>query len=147
MVEPVLLDPEPPSKPRWPLPGWLDPVIRWAGFVVALGLAALTAAFEAVYSQLYLTSTVRAPYALIAAVLINPALVWFAYSVTGRRLAALGPTLVWVAVMFVAASATREGDLFITSRNWVGIWTLMAGTVAFAAGGYRLILAGIKPPN
>jgi hypothetical protein len=123
----------------------LDNVVRVAGFVVAVALAAVTAAYEAVYAELYFSPTVRAPYALIAALVLNPALVWFAYTVTGRRAAALGPTLAWVCVMFAASSATSEGDLILTNDNWVGIATLIGGTVAFAVGGYRLILVGTRP--
>lgn len=124
---------------------WLDGTIRVLGFLISLALAGLTAGFEAVYSELYLTSTVRAPYAMVAALIVNPALVWFAYLVTGRRAAAFGPTLVWVAVMFAAASSTSVGDLVLTGDNWVGIGTLIGGTVAFALGGYRLILTSVRP--
>jgi hypothetical protein len=126
---------------------WLDAVIRIAGFAVGLALAALTAGLEAVNSEQYWTPTVRAPYSLIAALVLNPALVWFAYHVTGRRGAAFGPVVVWVVVMFAASSSTAAGDLILTSENWVGIGTLVGGVVAFAAGGYRLLVTSLRPPK
>jgi hypothetical protein len=125
---------------------WLDLAIRVLGFGVALGLAALTAGLEAANSELYWTPTVRAPYSLIAALVLNPALVWFAYYVTGRRAAAFGPVVAWVVVMFAASSTTSEGDLLLTSKNWVGIGTLVGGVVAFAAGGYRLLVTSLRLP-
>jgi hypothetical protein len=88
--------------------------------------------------------TTRLPASPLAAVVGNVALVYFAYLVTGRRLAAVGPALVWTAVMVVAASRTSEGDLVLTDDNWVGIGTMLAGSVAFAAAGYRLILTGAR---
>jgi hypothetical protein len=60
-------------------------------------------------------------------------------------MAAIGPAVVWVIVMIAAASRTAEGDLVLTDSNWVGIGTMLAGCVAFAGYGYRLVLTGVPP--
>jgi hypothetical protein len=132
-----------PARRRQP-PSWLGTAGRVLGFVIALLLAALSAAFEAFLAPLYWGST-RLPVSLVAAVVGNIALVYFAYVVTGRRLAAVGPALVWVVVMVAAASRTSEGDLVLTDNNWVGIGTMLAGSVAFALAGYRLVLTAMRP--
>jgi hypothetical protein len=135
----------PDVKPeRWPVPGLVGPALRVAGFVTALVLAALTATFEAFLTPLYWHQT-RMPLALVAAVVGNVGLVWFTAYVTGRRVAAAGPALVWVVIMVAASSRTSEGDLVLIDGNWVGIATMLAGSVAFALAGYRLILASTRP--
>src|SRR3712207_3412712 len=75
----------PPAAP-WVPPPWLDATLRGLGFAVALALAALTAVHEAFLSALY-WGEVRLPLAMLVAVAGNLGLVWFAYRVTGRRLA------------------------------------------------------------
>jgi hypothetical protein len=120
--------------------------VRIGGFVVALGLAGFSALFEAFLAPLRVGET-RVPVALVAAVVGNVGLVWFTTFTTGRRLAAAGPALVWVAVMFAAASRTTEGDLILTSNNWIATSTLVVGSVAWAVGAYRVILAGVRPPK
>lgn len=87
----------------------------------------------------------RLPVALVLAVVVNLALVWFAAAVTGRAVAIAPPALAWTAVMLASGSRTTEGDLLLTGNNWVGITTLIAGVLAFAAGAYRLILR--QPPG
>jgi len=138
-AEPDLKPPQPRSVPRW-----LDLTGRILGFVIALLLAAVSAAYEAFLSPLSWGST-RLPVSLLAAVVGNIALVYFTYVVTGRRLATVGPALVWVVVMLVAASRSSEGDLVLTENNWVGIGTMLVGSIAFAVAGYRLILTTFRP--
>jgi hypothetical protein len=128
------------------LPSWLDPALRGLGFAVALGLAAASAVYEAFLAPLSWHQT-RLPLSVVVAVAANLALVWFTLQVTGRRLAVAGPAVVWAAVMVTAASRTTEGDLVLTSSNWVGLATMLAGCVAFAAGAYPLILAAGRPPR
>src|SRR3982751_3698258 len=97
-----VMDAEPdlkPPQPR-PIPPWLDLTGRIVGFVIAVLLAAVSAAYEAFLTPLYWGST-RLPVSLVAALVGNIALVYFTYVVTGRRLATVGPAVVWVAVMVV----------------------------------------------
>jgi hypothetical protein len=143
----VTADPElkpAPPRPDQPWRLWLDRAARVLGLLIALLLAAVSAAFEVFYTPLYLGSS-RFPVSLLAAVVGNVGLVYFTYLVTGRRIAAVGPALVWVAVMVVAASRTSEGDLVLTDNNWVGIGTMLAGSVALAGAGYRLMLTAALP--
>lgn len=135
-------EPELASSARRRHPAWLDPASRVLGFVIALSLAAVSAAYEAFLTPLYWGST-RLPVSLVAAAVGNLALVYFTYVVTGRRLAAVGPALVWVVVMVAAAGRSSEGDLVLTDNNWVGIGTMLAGSVAFAVAGYRLVVIGV----
>jgi hypothetical protein len=127
-------------------PVWLDPAVRITGFVVSLGLAAVTGLYEAFLSGLHVGQT-RLPVAAVLAVGFNLGLVWFTYQVTGRRIAMAGPATVWTVVMVVASTRTTEGDLVLTSSNWVALGTMLAGSVAFAAAAYRLILAAAPPPR
>jgi len=137
---------EPDLKPPQPrsVPPWLDLTGRILGFVIALLLAAASAVYEVFLTPLYWGST-RLPVSLLAALVGNIALVYFTYVVTGRRLATVGPAVVWVGVMVVAASRSSECDLVLTDNNWVGIGTMLVGSVAFAVAGYRLILTTVRP--
>jgi hypothetical protein len=139
-VIPPEVKPATPTARGW---SWLERGLRVAGFVMALLLAALTATFEAFLTPLYLGAT-RLPVALVAAVVCNIGLVWFTAFVTGRRIAVAGPALVWVVIMVAASSRTTEGDLVLIERNWVGIATMLAGSVAFAGAAYRLILTAAR---
>ncbi len=129
-----------------PAPPWLDRALRIAGFVVALLLAFGSALVEAFLSPLH-WGTYRVPASLLLAVAGNLGLVAFTVLATGRRIAVLGPAVVWTAVMITAASRTTEGDLVLTSNNWVGISAMIVGTLTFAVAGYRLILTGVRPPK
>jgi hypothetical protein len=134
----------PAAPPAWA--SWVDPAIRIAGFVLALLLALASAATEVFLTPLYWGGT-RIPLAPVLAVAGNAGLVWFTVVVTGRRITVFGPALVWMAVMVAASTRTTAGDLVLTSNNWVGITTMIAGSVAFAGAGYRLILTGATPPR
>jgi hypothetical protein len=140
-------DPLAPSTETTPPGPWLirlDLGMRIAGFVVAVLLAAFSAGVEAFLAPLY-WGRFRLPVALLLAVAGNLGLVWFTVRVTGRRLAVAGPALVWTALMIMASTRTTEGDLVLTGDNWVGIGTMLAGSLTFAVAGYRLILAGARP--
>jgi hypothetical protein len=145
-VKPVVAAPEPDTGAvaARAVPPWVDPILRVLGFLLALALAGMSALFEAFLAPLFWGS-IRVPLSLVAAIVGNLALVWFAYTVTGRRLAAAGPALVWMVVIVAASTRTTEGDLVLASNNWVGIATMIAGSIAFAAGAYRLILSGVRP--
>jgi hypothetical protein len=141
-----LVKDEPAASPPAPLPAWVEPAVAGVGLLVAVGLAFVTALFEAFLSPLQ-SHGWRIPVSLVAAVVLNPAIVWFSWVVTRRKAAALLPAVVWMAVMFMAGNLTTERDLVITepTQNWVGVTTMVAGSVAFAIAGYRLILAGLPP--
>jgi hypothetical protein len=121
--------------------------------VVAVGLAAVSAVWEAFLTPLawHWTSGghghfVRLPVALVCAVAGNAALAWFTRAVTGKLLAVLAPFAVWTALMLVAAGRTREGDLVLTSNNWVGLVTMFAGALSFAVVAYWLTIRSVRRP-
>jgi len=125
---------------------WLDLTIKVAGVVIATLLGVATGLFEAFWAPLRLGGH-RVPLVAVAALVLNPLLVWLAYWTSGRRLAALGPGLGWLVVMLAGAGRTTEGDLVLAGDNWVGLLTITTGSLAFGLAGYRLILAGGPRPR
>jgi hypothetical protein len=127
--------------------------LAWVGMVVAIGLAVVSAVWEAFLTPLTWEWTsgghphfVRLPVALVCAVVGNAALAWFTRAVTGKVLAVLAPFAAWVIPMLVAAGRTREGDLVLTSNNWVGLATMFAGALAFAVAAYWLVIRSVRRP-
>ncbi|NJC69544.1 hypothetical protein HC031_07385 [Planosporangium thailandense] len=130
--------------------GWL----AWVGGVIAVGLAAMSALWEAFLTPLAWTWTsgghahyVRMPVALVLAVVGNAALAWFTRAVTGKVLAILAPFAVYTAVMLVAAGKTHEGDLVLAANNWVAVATLIVGPTSFAVAAYWLVIRSIRRPG
>lgn len=108
---------------------------------MALGVA--TAVWEAVLSPMYVHighAYIRAPLAVVLAVIGNLGLVWFTHTVTGRIGLSLLPGVAWFIIMVAAAGRTSEGDLILTGDNWVGLLTILCGSLAWALAAYRLIL-------
>ncbi|MFI5906682.1 hypothetical protein [Dactylosporangium sp. NPDC051541] len=130
---------EPPARSRFALSpqlsSTLDIVLTVVGLIVATLLGAALAVIEAVWSPLRVGGF-RVPASLVVALVTNPLLGWFAYTVTKRRLATLLPAAAWCVVWIMAAGRTSEGDMIITEDNWVGLLTLFAGPLAFAVGIY-----------
>lgn len=130
-------------------------LLRAWGLVVAAGLGAVSAAYEAFLTPLMLrwTSggqlhTLRLPVALAVAVAGNLALVWFAYTVVGRVAGAFAPAAAWTLAMVAAAKQTDAGDLVLTGNNWVGLVTMLVGVLAYAGGVYWLVLrTAVAPPG
>ena len=119
--------------------------MKIVGLVVATALGALFGIYEAFLAPLRLADpSIRLPVSLVLAVVGNPALTWYAYAVSGRRLAALLPAGAWCVVWILAVGRTTEGDLLITDQNWVGLLTLFIGPIAFAAG---IFVATLRRPE
>ena len=138
---------------KWPqaeLSRWLVDAMggifaaRWIHRVAGLLFTVLTAVYEVFYSALY-WGGYRVPASIVAAVVVNLALIWFTVAVTGRRLAVVPVAVLWVAVMVVASSRRSEGDLLLTDNNWVGIVMMLVGSLTYAVAGYRLVLAAFRP--
>ncbi|MDT4989748.1 MAG: hypothetical protein QOI74_3842 [Micromonosporaceae bacterium] len=149
---PIEADPGPdPVRARPPRSGrWLT----WLGGATAVGLAVVSAVWEAFLTPVAVTWTsgghahsVRLPVALLCAIVGNAGLTWYTRVVTGRVLTVMLPFLAWTTPMLFAASRTREGDLVLTSNNWVGIGTMFAGAVTFAATAYWLALRSLRRPG
>ncbi|MBN1173969.1 MAG: hypothetical protein JXA67_17480 [Micromonosporaceae bacterium] len=122
----------------------LEAGLRAAGLLTAIGLAVVSAMYEAGWCAWYLFET-RLPISLVLALVGNPAIVWFASSTTGWRAAGIFPAIAWCCVWFPASVQTSEGDLIVASGNWVGVATTLLGPLAFAVPIYRRIVAGRAP--
>jgi hypothetical protein len=131
------------GRPGWRLsPEWekrLDVGITVAGLIVATLLAAALAIIEAMYSPLRIAGF-RVPVSLLMALVTNPLLAWFAFTTTRHRFAALLPAAAWCLVWILASGRTSDGDLIITEDNWVGLLTLLAGSITFAIGIYLSVM-------
>jgi hypothetical protein len=115
------------------------------GVIVGLGLAVITAIFEVGLSPVtFGHSTTRMPISVVIAVVANFGLVYFTKFVTGSAKLAFVPAIGWFAVLLIASNATAEGDLLIPANNYVGVFTLFLGSLAWALAAYRVIL-GRKP--
>lgn len=124
------------------LPGWTEPAYKVAGTVVGVGLGALSALWEVMISPMHATiggALVRVPLATLLAIVGNVGLVWFMKTVTGRLPLAALAGLAWFAVMFAASTKTAEGDLLLTGDNWVGVTTILLGSLSWAAAAYYLM--------
>ena len=116
-----------------------EPLYRVFGTIVGLGLAVVTAIWEVMLSPMMIGGT-RIPVATLVAIVANISIVYFTRFVTGRVGLALVPALGWFGVILAATTRTSEGDLLIPADNWVGVTTLLFGSVAWAVAAYRLIL-------
>lgn len=148
--------PDPPDSPgalseldrpaegrRWrPPAAWLsvlDKVLRvTAGLVVAVA-AALSAALELLLATLRIGGHLVGVSVLLA-VVANAALSWFAHRAVGSAWAVAIPAVVWFGLMVVAAGGTAEGDILLAGDNWVGLGMIVAGSMAFAVVGFRMVL-------
>ncbi|MEV0391522.1 hypothetical protein [Polymorphospora rubra] len=141
------MTPEAPSGAQPPEPekpsasgAAVDLALRVVGGILAVVAALLTAVLELLFATVRVGGHLIGVSALIALV-ANVALSWFAYRAVGKRWAVALPAFTWFAIMVVAAGRTDEGDLLLTGDNWVGLATIVAGSMAFAIMGFRLILA------
>ena len=116
---------------------------RVGGGLLVVVLAAWLALVEVFWLPLRV-SGVPVPVSVVAAVAGNLLLVGLAARLTGSRLAAVLPAVVWLVVAVAAAIPRPEGDLLLTGSGLLGVLTLaflLAGVVAasFAVG---RVLAG-----
>jgi hypothetical protein len=129
-------------------------VLAVAGLLLATLLGFVTSACEAFWSPLTAhwssgghAHYVRLPVVLVAAVVGNAALAWMAWSLTGRMLAVMAPFVAWTVPMVLFASRRPEGDLVLTSNNWVGIATMFVGALTYAGVVYWLTIRSIRRPG
>lgn len=121
---------------------WADRALRVVGGLVALAGAVVTALVEVFYTPLYV-GAVRLPVTLVLAVVTNAALVWFAYQVTGSKLFALVPGLVWMGLLIAAAGPRSEGDRILYDA--FGVLVIFAGVAGYTFAAYRLLIPA--PPR
>jgi hypothetical protein len=114
-------------------------VARVAGAVVAVWGAVVLSAYGAFLTPFRL-GEVLVPVAVVLAVGGNALLIQFAHGVTGNKILALLPGLVWVALSFLGVERTTEGDLVLYQSNWVATVYLFAGAGTVAVFAYRLLV-------
>lgn len=112
--------------------------LRAGGTVVAVWAAVLLALVGAFLTPARLGG-VLVPVSVLLAIVGNIAVMRFAYVTTRRRLLAVLPGVVWIVVAFVASTGTAEGDIVLSSANWVGPAYLLAGSATVAICAYRLL--------
>ena len=114
---------------------------RLGGGLVAVVLAAWLALVEVFWLPLRLFG-VPAPVSVVAAVVGNLLLVTLAARLTGSRLAALLPAVVWLVVAGAASMRRPEGDLLLPGGGVLGFLSLaflLAGVVAAALAVGRVL--------
>lgn len=125
-----------------PPPAWvpaLDLALRvLAGLIVTVA-AVLSAALELILATVRVGGHLVGISVLLA-VVANTALAWFAHRAVGTGWAVAIPAVIWFGLMVVAAGGTAEGDILLAGNNWVGLGMIVAGSMAFAVMGFRLIL-------
>lgn len=140
--------PRPPSR----FSGAYQTGLRVAGGVVAVLAALVTALAELMIAPLRVGGHLIG-VAAIATVVGNLALGWFAYTTVGRKWAVALPAAAWLVLMVTASGRTTEGDLLLVGpqgdavvdgNSWVGVVMILAGSLAFAVVGFRLML--VQPP-
>jgi hypothetical protein len=138
---------EPPSPSRYS--GTFQTGLRVAGGAIAVVAALVTALAELMIAPLRLGGHLIG-VAVIATVVSNLALGWFAYTTVGRKWAVALPAAAWLVLMVTASGRTTEGDLLLVgpqggamvdANSWVGVVMILAGSIAFAVVGFRLMLA------
>jgi len=147
----------PPVEPRPPsrFSGAFQTGLRVAGGVIAVVAALVTALAELVIAPLRIGGHLIG-VAVIATVVANLVLGWFAYTTVGRKWAVALPAAAWLVLMVTASGRTTEGDLLLVGpqggavvdgNSWVGVVMILAGSVAYAVVGFRLMLAQPSYPG
>ena len=114
--------------------------LQLAGWAVAAVVVAAWLALVEVFWLPWRVGGVPVPVSLVAAVVGNVLLVDAARRLSGSRLVAVLPALVWLAIALAAGSRRPEGDLLITGGDavtqLVNLGFLLLGVVAaaFAVG-------------
>jgi hypothetical protein len=122
-----------------------DAALALAGLVLSVALAVASAVWETLAANYHLGGF-RAPWAVVAAVLGNLFLVWFARVTVGRRWAILAPAAAWTLTMVTFAVGGRGGDVLLPN-TWVGYLTFLGGLAAFAVPIFAMLGAPPRRPS
>ena len=137
----IISDPATPVAPEQKPPSpALVATIRVAGVVISVLAAFCSGVLEVFGTQLRLGG-VLIGVSVLAALLVNPAIAWFAVTTAGRLWAVGPPWMVWTGwMLFVTGYRTAEGDYLVAGDDWIALATVLLGSLAFAGYAYRMIL-------
>jgi hypothetical protein len=113
-------------------------LLRVAGGAVCAALGALTALYEAFYSNVFTGLP-----AMAVAFLACFGLTHFAWFTVGKRWAPVLAIVPWLTVVVAAVSQRPEGDGVILGNSWAGALAAVLGMVGFAAPYFRSVR---RPP-
>ena len=119
-----------------------------AGWAVLAVVAAAWLALVEVFWLPLRAGAVPVPLSVLAAVAGNLLLVGLAHRLSGSRLVAVLPALVWLAVALAATVRRPEGDLVLIGTGVtgaVGLAFLLCGVVAAAFAVGRILAAPVRP--
>ena len=119
-------------------PPVLEAALRVGGTIVAVWGSVLLALIGAFLTPVRVGGVLM-PVSVLIAIVGNAGLMRFAFVTTEHRGLAVLPGVVWIVLAFVATSGTSEGDVVLTSNNWVGPVYLLAGSATVAVSAYRLL--------
>jgi hypothetical protein len=122
---------------------------RTGAALLVAGLAAWLALVEVFWLPLRVAG-VLVPVSVVAAVAGNLLLVPLAARLTGSRVLAALPALVWLTVAVAASIRRPEGDLVITGggfSGFVNLVFLLLGVVAAAFAVGRVLAAPVSRPR
>jgi hypothetical protein len=122
---------------------------RTGAALLVAGLAAWLALVEVFWLPLRVAG-VLVPVSVVAAVAGNLLLVPLAARLTGSRVLAALPALVWLTVAVAASIRRPEGDLVITGggfSGFVNLAFLLLGVVAAAFAVGRVLAAPVSRPR
>lgn len=109
-----------------------DRLLRIAGGVVCVALGALSALYEAFYSN-FQTGLPAVAVAFAGGF----GLTHFAWYTVGKRWAPALAIVPWLIVMVAAASQRTEGDGVILGNSWAGALTAVLGMAGFGIPFFR----------
>jgi hypothetical protein len=127
-------------------PRWRTGLAR-AGNALAVVVAAAWLALVEVFWLPLRVAGVLVPVSVVAAVIGNLMLVALALRLTGSRLLAVLPALVWVAVAVGAMVRRPEGDLILTGGGALGVVNLAFLLLGVTAAAFAIgrTLGGSRP--
>jgi hypothetical protein len=115
--------------------------------VLVVALAAWLAVVEVFWLPLKV-GVVPVPLSVLAAVAGNLLLVRLAFRLSGSRVVAVLPALVWLVVALAAMVRRPEGDLVLVGSGvtgGVGMAFLLFGVIAAAFAAGRVLAAAVRP--
>ena len=110
----------------------IEYLLRAAGGAVCVALGALTALYEAFYSNIF-----SGLPSIVVSFAAGLGLTYFAWFTVSTRWAPVLAIVPWLAVTVAAVSQRPEGDTVILGNSWGGALAAVLGMVGFAVPFFR----------